>query len=85
MPKQYTFCFSDIATESILSLSKRRQRLVMRSAYALARYPGIESDYTLLDAEGRKIEHLLTEGVVFSYWVDDSSCTLMIIEVDDAE
>jgi len=81
----YRPSFSDLATESILSLPKRRQRRVMDRAYELARYPFLESDYRLVDANGRTIDHLLVDGVVFSYWVDHPAKLVMITEIEDAE
>ena len=77
--------FSDLAAEFILSLSKRRQREVMDRAYELARYPSIRSDYTLADAEGRPINHLLVEGILFSYWIDHKAKLVMITEIEDAK
>ena len=77
--------FSDLEAEFILSLPKRRQRVVMDRAYELARHPFLESDYRLVDVEGRPIEHLLLDGLVFSYWVDQSSKLVMITEIEDAQ
>ena len=57
----------------------------MNRSYELARYPFLESDYRLDDADGRTIEHLLVEGVVFSYWVDHALRLVMITEIEDAE
>jgi hypothetical protein len=77
--------FSDLAAEFILALPKRRQRAVMDRAYELARYRYLKSDYRLVDTDNRTIEHLLVDGVVFSYWVDYSLKLVMITEIDDAQ
>ena len=77
--------FTDLATEFILSLTKRRQRIVMAQAHQLARYPFVESDYQLTDADGRKIDHLLVDGLVFSYWVDHASRLVLITEIEDSD
>lgn len=77
--------FSNLAAEFILSLPKRRQRVVMDRAYELARHPFLESDYRLVDVDGRPIEHLLIDGLVFSYWVDHSLKLVMISEIEDAQ
>jgi len=77
--------FSDLAAEFILSLPKRRQRVVMDRAYELARHPFLESDYRLVDVDGRPIDHLLIDGFVFSYWVDQSFKLVMITEIEDAQ
>jgi len=65
--------FTDLATEFILSLPKRRQKLVMAQAHQIARYPFVESDYRLIDDDGREIDHLLVDGLVFSYWVMEAA------------
>ncbi|WP_052361639.1 hypothetical protein [Geminisphaera colitermitum] len=59
--------FSDLAAESILALPRRKQRIVMDRAYELARWPFIRSDYIITDTNGRPIEHLLVDGIIFSY------------------
>jgi hypothetical protein len=58
---------------------------VIDRAYELARYRYLKSDYRLVDVDGRTIEHLLVDGVVFSYWVDYSLKLVMITEIDDAQ
>jgi hypothetical protein len=82
---KYRPSFSDLAAEFILAQPKRRQRKIMQRAYELARYPFLESDYRLVDADGRTIEHLLVDGVVFSYWVDHATRLVMIVEIEGAE
>ena len=77
--------FSDLAAEFILSLPKRRQRALMDRAYELARHPFLESDYRLIDVDGRPVEHLLVDCFVFSYWVDHSLKLVMITEIEDAQ
>jgi len=57
----------------------------MDRAYELARHPFLESDYRLIDVDGRPIDHLLIDGLVFSYWVDHSSKLVMITEIEDAQ
>lgn len=57
----------------------------MDRAYELARDPFLESDYRIADASGRIIEHLLLDGVVFSFWIDHPAKLVMITEIEDAE
>ena len=57
----------------------------MDRAHELARYPFFESDYRLTDADGRMVEHLLVDGIVFSYWVDHTLKLVMITEIEDTE
>jgi hypothetical protein len=84
-PRRYRPVFSDLAAGFIISLPKRKQRRVLDSAYQLAADPSLRSDYTLADADGRPIEHLLVNGFVFTYWADHAECLVMITEIDDAE
>ncbi|MBI3885970.1 MAG: hypothetical protein HY302_09620 [Opitutae bacterium] len=77
--------FSDLATEFILSLPKRRQRIVMERVRELARQPFIECDYRVIDTEGREIEHVLVDGFVIGYWVDHAAKAVMVSEIDDAD
>jgi hypothetical protein len=81
----YRAVFSDLAAEFIFALPPRRQRRVLDLAGQVAADPFLRSDYTLPDAEGRPIEHLLTNGYVFTYWVDHAERLVMITEVDAAE
>jgi len=83
--RPYRPVFSDFAAEFIVSLPKRKQRRVLHSADQLAADPFLRSDYTLEDDDGRSIEHLLVNGLVFTYWVDHAECLVMITEIDDAE
>lgn len=57
----------------------------MDRAYELAKYPFLESDYRLIDQDGRTVEHLLVDGVVISYWVDHAIKLVMISELEDAQ
>ena len=57
----------------------------MDRAYELARFPFFESDYRLADADGRMVDHLLVDGVVYSYWVDHAAKLVMIAEIESAE
>lgn len=59
--------------------------MVMSQVHQLARYPFVESDYQLDDDDGRTIEHLLVDGLVFSYWVDHASRLVLITEIEDAD
>lgn len=82
---RYHPTFSELATEFVLSLPRRRQRKIMNRARELANDPFLVSDYRLTDAEGRMIDHLLVEGVVFSYWVDHPAKLVMVTEIEDVE
>jgi hypothetical protein len=57
----------------------------MDRAHELARYPFIESDYSIVDEEGHVVDHLLVDGFVFSFWIDHAVRIVKITEIDDAE
>jgi len=63
-PRPYRPVFSDLAAGFIITPPKRKQRRVMDSVFQLAADPFLRSDYTVEDAEGRPIEHLLVNGFV---------------------
>lgn len=83
--RRYRPVFSDLAAGFIVSLTRRKQRRVLDSAYQLTADPSLRSDYTVADADGRLVEHLLVNGFVFAYWVDHAECLVMIAEIDDAD
>jgi hypothetical protein len=58
---------------------------VIDRAHELSRDPFLESDYRLNDADGRPIDHLLIDNLVFSYWVDHGEKLVMILEIEDPE
>jgi hypothetical protein len=80
--KEYRPVFSAESAEFILRLSRRNRRRVMDIAYQLATDPFLRSDYTVVDADGRPIEHLRCEGFVFMYWVDHAVQLVMITEIE---
>lgn len=65
-------------------LPKRRERKALSLARDLAAHPLVRSDYTLVDENGRTIEHLLIEEFVFGYWIDHAARELRIVDVEDA-
>jgi hypothetical protein len=65
----------------VVALSRRRQRSVLNLADRIARRPFKLGDYRTGDATGRKVESLLIEGYLFSFWVDHASCEVRIIEI----
>ena len=80
----YRPVFSDLATEFLIGLPKRRQRKLVQRARELATHPFITSDYVETDPDGRAIEHLVTEDFVFAYWVDHATRSVFIVEIADA-
>ena len=84
-PIGYRPVFSDAAVEFFSSVTRRRQRKLLDRAGELAADPFLSPDYHSIDAEGRKVGHLLIDDFVFTYWVDHAVRRVMITEIDDAE
>ena len=80
--REYHPFYSDVAAEFILSPPKRKGRKLLETCNQLAMNPFVESDYAIKDADGRGIEHILIDGFLIAYWVDQAVCKVMIVEVD---
>ena len=65
----------------VVALPKRKQRLILDLADQIARHPFEIGDYPTMDAVGRKIENLLLEGFLFSFWVDHAAREVRISEI----
>ena len=83
--RDYRPLFSDLVAEFILNLPKRRQRKLVDICNQLAKNPFIQSDYSIVDSDGRDIQHLLIESFVVAYWVDHPVAKVMILEVEDVK
>jgi hypothetical protein len=77
----YESHLSSHAASFIISLSKRRQRIVLGLADQIACQPFEIGDYQMLDATGRSIENLLIKEYLFTYWVDHASREVRITEI----
>jgi len=75
MPERETYesHLSLDAVAFVVSLPRRRQRLVLNLADQIARQPFQIGDYQAVDATGRIVENLRLEGYLFSFWVDHAS------------
>ena len=83
-PVDYSPVFSASAADFLLALPRRSLRIIMDRAYALARHPFVEADFTLRDASGHTINHLLASDFLIAYWIDHAARLVMIIEIEDA-
>jgi hypothetical protein len=77
----YESHLSSRAAAFVISLSKRRQRIVLDLADQIAGQPFEAGDYQMLDSTGRNIENLLLEDYLFTYWVDHASREVRITEI----
>ncbi len=81
----YRPIFSDSAVAFFISLPRRRQRKLLDRSHELAADPLLSPDFREKDSDGRELSHVLVDGFIFTYWVDDAVKRVMITEVDDAE
>jgi hypothetical protein len=69
------------AAKFVVLLSKRQQRLVLDLADQIAKQPFQIGDYPTFDATGRRVDNLMLEGYLFSFWVDHASREVRITEI----
>ena len=74
---------SEKALAVLLSLKKRQQRKLSDLLFRLAEYPHQPGDYDSKDEKGRRIQHLRAGPLVISFWPDDASRELRIIEIEE--
>jgi hypothetical protein len=77
----YESTLSREAVALVVLLSKRQQRLVLDLADQIARQPFQIGDYPTVDAVGRRVENLLLQGYLFSFWVDHGAREVRISEI----
>ncbi len=64
---RFRVVFEEEAGEFIVAQSKGRRRRLMDICYTIAGRPFSTADFDLLDADGRMISHVSTEGYLVSY------------------
>ena len=69
------------AVAFVVTLPKRKQKVVLDLADQIARHPFKIGDYRARDAVGRPVENLLLDGYLFSYWVDHAVKEVRISDV----
>lgn len=69
------------AVEFIVSLTKRKQKVVLDIADGISRQPNKISDHQTKDAVGRDIENLILGEFQFTYWVDHAVKEIRITEI----
>jgi len=82
---QYRPVFSDAAVTFVVSQTRRRQEKILHRAQELARYPFLAPDFRSPDEEGRAVSHILIEGILFSFWVDDAVRVVMIVDIEEGK
>ena len=82
---KYRPIFSESAVTFFVGQPKRRQRKLLDRAHELAADPFLVPDFSGPDETGRIVSHLLVDGFIFDYWVDDAMQAVLIVEIGDAE
>jgi hypothetical protein len=80
-PRAYASHLSTPAAAFLISLPRRKQRVVLDLADKLARNPFRVSDYQLEDGDGRMVDNLTLGEFLFSYWVDHATREVRIAEI----
>lgn len=81
----YEAVFAASAVEFFVGLSKRRQRRLLDRVHELAADPFLVPDFRTVDASGREIFHLMTDGFIFDFWADHAIKQVIITEIDSVE
>ena len=71
------------ASSFLFSLTKARQKQVLRLLFQLAEHPTQLGDYATRDDRGREIQHLMVGDWHFSFWADHAVHEFRIIEIDE--
>jgi hypothetical protein len=82
-PEPFESVLSGKASSYFVTLSKRKQRLLLDLLYRLASFPGQLGDYDSIDEAGRKVQHLEAGPLVISFWADDSVRELRITDIEE--
>ena len=77
----YTSHFSSEAVSTILHLPGRKRFKVLDIADRIAAHPIRIGDYPSTDATGRKVQNLMVDEFLFTYWIDDAAKQVRITEI----
>ncbi len=81
MPDGYTYVLSEAASEFAFRLPPAEQKRLAYACRQLTRSPSREGDYATADTAGRRVQNLLLDDWVFTYWADHALKELRIVEV----
>ncbi len=79
---RFRVVYEEEASEFIIAQGKRKRRKLADICYTIAAHPFAEPDYVLIDADGRSISHIETEGYVISYWLDAPVKRIIVVEIE---
>jgi hypothetical protein len=83
--ERFRVVYEEEASEFIIALTGQKRRKLADITYTIAERPFAEPDYVLIDADGRPVAHVSTEGYVISYWVDAPVKRVVIVEIEREE
>ncbi|MCF7689459.1 MAG: hypothetical protein K9M98_03525 [Cephaloticoccus sp.] len=81
----YRVIFSELAVESLVGWSKRKQRRILDRAHELATDPFLVPDFQTKDATGRDISHIMTDGFIFDFWVDHAVKQVIVTTIEEVD
>lgn len=81
MPIGYTYVLSETASEFAFRLPLSEQKRLGLACRRLAATPFQEGDYATTDSAGRRVQNLLMDDWVFTYWSDHSHREVRITDV----
>jgi hypothetical protein len=81
MAETYQSHLSLEAVAFVVALPQRKRKVVLDLADQIAKQPFMIGDYPTTDAVGRRVENLLLEGYLFSFWVDHAVWEVRISEI----
>ena len=77
----YSSHLSGEAVAFVVSLTKRKQKVVLDFADQIAAQPFRIGDYQTNDAASHVVENLLLDQFLFTYWVDHATREVRITEI----
>ena len=77
----YSSHLSSEAVAFVISLAKRKQKVVLDFADRIAEQPFRIGDYQTSDAAGHTVENLLLDQFLFTYWIDHATREVRIAEI----
>ncbi len=71
------------AWEWLCSLSKTRQKRIIRIIRQLASSPFVEGDYNTTDSTGRPLENLRIEDFIITFWADHHAKEIRVLDITE--
>ena len=82
-PLSYEPVLSSKATDFLVSLSKGRQRKLIKLLFQLAESPNQIGDYAIQDDTAREIQVLIVGDLSIAFWADHPAKELRIVTLEE--